>query len=282
MRMKTATITHETGETTSTEAIDSATHPVARRIADVLRNRTARPSIFVIDDLENIEQAIDCGVEIDSLYLSISADSSTFLGIKTDVPHHVLDGSVTRALFGEQKRSRVFALARAPRRSSLRDLIGATGDIIILDGVRIVGNIGAITRTACALGAAGVVLVDSGLRTVWDRRLIRASRGLVFATPVVLATRAECAEFIRQERIVLAALSADAAEPLSSIRTAPERLALVMGSEREGVSSELGALATYRYSIPMAPNVESLNVSVTAGLALFEHGTGQQALGPRE
>jgi TrmH family RNA methyltransferase len=273
--MKTVTTTHETGEPTRAAAIDSATHPIARRIADVLRNRTPRPSIFVLDDLENIEQAIDCGVEIDSLYLSTSADPSTFLGITADVPHHVLDDSVTRALLGEQKRSRVFALARAPRRSSLRDLTGTTGDIIILDGVRIVGNIGAITRTACALGAAGVVLVDSGLRTVWDRRLIRASRGLVFAIPVVLTTRAQCAEFIRQGQIVLAALSADAVEPLSSIRAAPERLALAMGSEREGVSRELRALTTYRYSIPMASKVESLNVSVTAGLALFEHGTGQ-------
>jgi TrmH family RNA methyltransferase len=280
--MKTATTTHETGEPTRAAAIDSATHPIARRIADVLRNRTARPSIFVLDDLENIEQAIDCGVEIDSLYLSTSADPSTFLGIKADVPHHVLDDSVTRALFGEQKRSRVFALARAPKRSSLRDLNGTTGDIIILDGVRIVGNIGAITRTACALGAAGVVLVDSGLRTVWDRRLIRASRGLVFAIPVVLTTRAQCAEFIRQEQIVLAALSADAVEPLSSIRAAPERLALAMGSEREGISRELGALTTYRYSIPMASKVESLNVSVTAGLALFEHGTGQHLRSSQE
>ncbi|MHA4949244.1 TrmH family RNA methyltransferase [Micromonospora sp. SD19] len=273
--MEAATIASETREPATVQAIDSTRHPVVRRIADVLRNRSERPSIFVLDDLENIEQAIACGVEVDTLYLSASADPSTFAGIDADVPRYVLDDSVARTLFGEQKRSRAFALARAPRRPRLRDLIGTTGDIIILDGVRIVGNIGAITRTACALAAAGIVLVDSGLRTIWDRRLIRASRGLVFATPVVLATRAECAEFIRQEGLVLAALSADAVEPLSSIRTARERLALAMGSEREGVSRELDALTTYRYSIPMASNVESLNVSVTAGIALFEHRTGE-------
>jgi TrmH family RNA methyltransferase len=271
--METATVTRETRGTATAQAIDSARHPVARRIADVLRTRSERPSIFVLDDLENIEQAIACGVEVDSLYLSTSADGSTFAGLDTQAPRYVLDDRVTRALFGEQKRPRVFALARAPRPPRLRDLSGTTGDIVILDGVRIVGNIGAITRTACALGAAGIVLVDSGLRTIWDRRLIRASRGLVFAAPVVLTTRAECAEFIRQEGLALAALSADAVEPLSSIRNARERLALAMGSEREGVSRELDALTTYRYSIPMASNVESLNVSVTAGIALFEHRT---------
>lgn len=273
--MAAATIAGETREPETVRAIDSTRHPVARRIADVLRNRSEKPNVFVLDDPENIEQAVACGVELDSLYFAASASRAQLAGAEAaDVPRHVLDDAVLRTMFGEQKRSRVFALARAPRRPELSDLIGTTGDIVILDGVRIVGNIGAITRTACALGAAGVVLVDSGLRTILDRRLIRTSRGLVFATPVVLATRAECIEFVRQRRLVLAALSSDAVEPLSSIRAARERLALVMGGEREGLSPELDALTTYRYAIPMASNVESLNVSVAAGIALFEHRTG--------
>lgn len=274
MRVVAATIAGETREPGTVRAIDSARHPVARRIADVLRSRSENPNVFVIDDRENIEQAVACGVELDSLYYATSAGPLNLSAIGAEVPHYALAGDVARTLFGEQKRSRVFALARAPRRPKFRDLLGTTGDIIILDGVRIVGNIGAITRTACALNAAGIVLLDSGLRTTLDRRLIRASRGLVFATPVVLAARAECIDFIRQEKLTLAALSANAVEPLSSIRTARERLALVMGSEREGVSPELDALTTYRYAIPMASNVESLNVSVAAGIALFEHRTG--------
>lgn len=272
--MVAATLADETCEPAAVPAISSVRHPVARRIADVLRSHSEKPSVFVLDDPENIEQAVAYGIELDSLYFSTSVGPLKIAGVDADVPRYGLDDGVARTLFGEQRRSRVFALARSPRQPKLRDLIGTMGDIIVLDGVRIVGNIGAITRTTCALGAAGVVLVDSGLRTILDRRLIRASRGLVFATPVVLTTHAECLEFIRQERIKLAALSADAVEPLSSIRAVRERLALVMGGERDGVSPELDALTTHQYAIPMTSNVESLNVSVTAGIALYEHSTG--------
>lgn len=112
--------------------------------------------------------------------------------------------------------------------------------------------------------------MDSGLPTTLDRRLIRASRGLVFAIPVVLASRREFSEYAHRQRITLASISADAPEPLSAIRAVPSRLALVMGSERRGISDELGTLTAYRYSIPMAPHVESLNVSVAAAIALYE------------
>lgn len=258
-------------------AIDDTRHPAVRRVADVLRARSGRPRVFLIDDTENIEQALACGIALDSLYVTGAAIDGGLpapIGVGPDVPLHVLDETVARTLFGERRSARVFALAHAPRPPRLRDLAGAAGDVVVLDGVRIVGNIGAITRTACALGAAGVVLLDSGLRTTLDRRLVRASRGLVFATPVVLARRAECIDFIRQERLTVAALSADAAAPLSTIRRVEERLALVLGGERDGVSPDLAAVATRHYAIPMTPRAESLNVSVAAGIALYERGLG--------
>lgn len=255
------------------EPIQSVRHPLIRRIADVLRNRSAKPKTIVIDDLENIQQAVDCGVEIESVLYEASTERPRLTGAGAAAPRYCLDGVVTRTLFGEQKRSRVFALARAPKPESLGNLVGTTGDLVILDGVRIVGNIGAITRTACALNAGGVVLVESGLSTPTDRRLVRASRGLVFAIPVVLASRADCVRFIQREQLTLAALSAHASEPVSSIRAVPGRLGLLMGSERDGVSAELDALTTHRYGIPMSRNVESLNVSVAAGIALFAHGS---------
>ncbi|MBD7958465.1 NshR/TsnR family 23S rRNA methyltransferase [Microbacterium sp. Sa4CUA7] len=275
----TTTIATEVWAPATVQPIDDVRHPAARRVADVLRSRSARPRVFVLDDLENIEQAVTSGIVLHSLYVTGAARDRVLpvlAGVGPDVPHYVLGEAVARALFGEQKSARVFALAHAPRPSKLHDLIGVAGDVAVLDGVRIVGNIGAITRTVCALGAAGVVLLDSGLRTTLDRRLIRASRGLVFATPVILAGRAECVDFIRREGLTVAALSADAAQPLRAIRAVHERLALVFGGEREGIGPELNEVTTYRYAIPMNSMVDSLNVSVTAGIALYEHAFREQ------
>lgn len=282
MRMPSPTVTTEAPAPSEApapgeaHAIDSVRHPAARRVADVLRNRSSTPRVFVIDDAENIAQAIASGIRLESVYTTRSAtsDSLAQLKIGDDAPQYVLEDRVAGELFGEQKRARVFALARAPRTPALDDLRGARGDVVVLDGVRLVGNIGAIARTACALGAAGMILLDSGLRTTRDRRLIRASRGLVFSLPIVLAERAECVRFLRREHVSIATLSPDARTPLRAIRSVADRVAIVLGSERNGVSQDLDALADRRFSIPMTPGVESLNVSVAAGIALYEHGAG--------
>lgn len=256
------------------QSVDSARHPVARRTADVLRSRSATPNVFIIDDEENIAQAVESGILLDSIHATHSAvrrDPRLLGDVDPAVPRFVISDSVARDLFGDQKQARVFAIARAPRPWTLDELARRPGDIVILDGVQLVGNIGAIARTACALGAAGLILLESGLRTPLDRRLIRASRGLVFATPLVVATRVQCAAFLARERITIAALTADAAQPLHTIRTVEERLALVLGGERHGISADLEAVTDHRYAIPMSSNVESLNVSVAAGIALYEH-----------
>lgn len=252
--------------------IDDPRDPIARRVADVLRNRSARPRTFIVDDAENIEQALRRGIRLDSVYVTGGDHGDATLSVIDDsVPGHVLTENVARALFGGERRARVFALAHAPRPATLGDLSGRTGDVVVLDGVRILGNIGAIIRSGCALGAAGLVLLDSGLTTTLDRRLVRASRGLVFAIPVVLAETAEFVGYASREELSLAMLSTDASQTLSDIRAVPEPLALVLGGERHGVSADLARLASRRYAIPMDPRVESLNVSVAAALALYEH-----------
>ncbi|MBO1902650.1 hypothetical protein J4H92_11905 [Leucobacter weissii] len=277
--MSSRTLTIEAAAHSDAQPIDSVRHPVARRVADVLRNRSDKPRVIVIDDAENIAQAASSGIRVDSLYATRSAvsDLTSLVQVADDVPHHILEDRVAGELFGEQKRARAFALARAPRAPLLADLRETSGDLVVLDGVRLVGNIGAIARTACALGAAGIILLDSGLRTTYDRRLIRASRGLVFSIPIVLAERRECIEFLRHEQVSIATLSAEAESPLHAIRSVTNRLAVVLGGERDGVSQDLSSLADHHYSISMAPEVESLNVSVTAGIALYEHGAGSEA-----
>ena len=252
--------------------IDDARHPAVRRVADVLRNRSPRPRTVLIDDEENIAQAIRAGVRILAVYAAIG-ESETARRVQEasrSTELHLLDDEVMRMLFTGEKHARVFALARAPRAASWNDLAASGGDMLVLDGVRIPGNIGAIIRSASAFDAAGVILLDSGLRTIHDRRLIRASRGLSFTIPILIATRTELDAFLGAEGLPLAVMTADADAPLETIRQATGRVAILMGAERTGPSDELAARADHRYAVPMAAGVESLNVSVAAALALYE------------
>lgn len=259
-------------EARTRDVIDSPHHPAAARVADVLRSRSSRPRTLVIDDEENIAQAIRAKVTIIAVCTSVS-ELDDALGLQKKAPSadvHVFTDEVMSSLFGHERRSRVFALAHAPRPASWRDIADAPGDLVVLDAVKIAGNIGAIIRSSCAFGAAGVVLVDSGITSIYDRRLIRASRGLLFSIPVLLATASEVETFLRAERMLLASMTADATSPLTAIAATAERVAILMGSERRGASDALTAIAGQRYAVPMAPGVESLNVSVAAAIALYE------------
>lgn len=261
--------------------IDNLRHPAVQRVADVLRSRAQKPRTILIDDEENIAQAIRAGVELIAVYASADrhddARGAQASGAAPDL--HVLSREVLRDLFASEKHSRMFALARAPKPASWRDLATAHGDLLVLDGVRIPGNIGAMLRSACAFGAAGVVLLDSGLTSIYDRRLIRASRGLLFTLPVLTATSPDLTGFLRDAQIPLVAMSAGAGEPLDAINRVTARLAILMGSERAGPSEELTDQATYGYAVPMTPGVESLNVSVAAGIVLYERHRESEELG---
>ena len=258
--------------TLPTVVIDDARHPAVRRVADVLRSRASKARTILIDDEENIIQAVRAGVEIITLYFSANLLENTnwnqLAGSTPDI--QVLGPGVMRGLFAGEKQSRMFALARAPRSASWRNLSTMQGDLLVLDGVRIPGNVGAILRSACAFGVAGVVLIESSLTSIYDRRLIRASRGLVFTIPVLTSTHDDLAAFLQNEQIPLAALTANASESLDAINHVSTRLAILLGSERTGPSEALAYKAKYRYGVPMMPGVESLNVSVAAGIALHE------------
>lgn len=254
--------------------IERVSDPLARRVGDVLRAGNRARRAILIDDEENVLQAMRSGIRVEAIVLSrdVRALGPELAGAARAHGARIrrIDEAVTAALFGRGKRARVFALAACPRKHTLDDIAARPGDILVLDGVRLAGNIGALTRSAAALGAAGIVLIDSGMTSVYDRRLIRASRGLVFALPVVLAAPADLPGFLDRAGAGLVGLAATADVPLAELARMPGRVALLLGGERCGASRELEALAERRLAVPMSPGVESLNVSVAGALALYE------------
>lgn len=246
-------------------------HPAARRVRDVLRSTTHRRT-FLIDDEENIVQALRSGIRIDSLYRTARYEfrEPELRRLWGSVESFVLDDGVGKSLFGPEKRARTFALAQPPKQPGLDDMTRRRGDIVVLDSVRLMGNIGAVTRSACAFGASGVVLMNSGLTSALDRRLVRASRGLVFALPVILADAEEVTDYLVRRGVRLISLSAHGTTPLSAVRDIPDPVALLLSNERRGASPFFQESAARGFFVPMSPEVESLNVSVAAAIALYE------------
>ncbi|CED92273.1 TrmH family RNA methyltransferase [Actinomyces succiniciruminis] len=256
------------------EVLTDRAAPAAQRIAD-LAKVSGRPSKSVlVEDYEPLLNALRAGLRISDVYVLDSTRPPRELldeCARRRVPITVMAAALATDLFRSDKRPEIFGVARVPAPVQPEDLLQASGDLLILDGVRIVGNIGAIARSAYAFGAAGIVLVGSGLASIADRRLIRASRGYVFSLPVALMdwpqVRALATDFTRAGGH-LAALDAGATGSLDRLSAWEGRLALILGAETTGLTPQARALAQATVSIPMNPAVESLNVSVAAGVLL--------------
>ncbi|MCX4474287.1 NshR/TsnR family 23S rRNA methyltransferase [Micromonospora sp. NBC_01655] len=255
------------------DIITTRSDPAVQRIIDVTKHSRSVVRTALIEDAEPLVQCIRAGVEFVEVYGNETnplPDALLTACRQRNIPVRLIESSIVKQIFKTDKIPKTFGIARVPRPWGLNDLARSTGDVIVLDGVKIVGNIGAIVRTSFALGAAGIVLVDSDLVSIADRRLVRASRGYVFSLPVILASRAEAVDYFRSKDMRLMAFDADGKFAVSDLRNVDERLALLFGSEKTGTSSDFEEISAGSVSIPINPAAESLNVSVSAGIALYE------------
>lgn len=160
----------------------------------------------------------------------------------------------------------VLAIGEIPHRH-LDDLQPADGArIVVLDAVQDPGNVGTILRTAAALGAAAVLAMP-GTVDLWNAKVVRSAMGALFHSPAFMCTWAELDTFRTRHAITL--WGADAhGTPLDRLEP-PRRLALLVGNEGAGPSSDGRARVEQTVSIPIGSVVESLNVAVATGIILY-------------
>ena len=140
--------------------------------------------------------------------------------------------------------------------------------IVVLERVEKPGNLGAILRSADASGADAVIVCDS-LTDLYNPNLIRSSIGAVFTVPVVACTSGDCIEFLKQKNIrILTAQLQDSHLYYDTDMTGGT--AIVMGTEATGLTDQWRKAADAHIRIPMLGQLDSLNVSVSAAILLFE------------
>jgi tRNA G18 (ribose-2'-O)-methylase SpoU len=261
--------------------IDSLLHPLAQPIRQLL-TRTGRQELdrILLDDEENILQALEAGVEIESVYYAGDEVISDELRKKltAGATIHEVAKRTTKKLFENDKISRIFAIAETPKSIGLEALKTITKDVVVLEDLSISGNIGNIIRTSLALGVGGIILLNMDPLDIYDRRLIRASRGYVFSLPIMTAPTNQLIDYCKQNNQPLLVTSATATRTVDEIASIPERLLIVFGSEKEGASPEIERAATLQVRIPINEKVESLNVSAAAGITLYNRVRFNQIL----
>jgi 23S rRNA (adenosine1067-2'-O)-methyltransferase len=252
--------------------IDSLNHPLAGPIRQLLtRDGRRELNQILIDDEENILQALQAGVEIESLYFAGEEVISDSLRKKLTpgATIHEVAKRTTKKLFENDKISRIFAIAETPKPKGLEMLKMIKKDIVVLEDVSISGNIGNIIRTSLGLDLGGMILLNMDPLDLYDRRLIRASRGYMFTFPIMTASTQQFLEYCKANKETLLVTAMEAQKTVDEIASIPERLLIVFGSEKEGCSPEIERAATLQVRIPISEKVESLNVSAAAGITLY-------------
>jgi TrmH family RNA methyltransferase len=160
----------------------------------------------------------------------------------------------------------ILAIADVPDRSLAELTLDDSARILVLDAIQDPGNAGTLVRTAAALGVSAVVALP-GTADLWNAKSVRSGVGAHFRIAALHASADELADFLDAQHIAL--WGADAGGASVAGAKPPHRLALAVGNEGAGLSAALRGKAERIVGLPMSASVESLNVSVAAGIMLW-------------
>ena len=237
-------------------------HVVALQQKSSLRREEG---LFVVEGQREIDHCIACGYEIVEVFTVYS------LQLTGDYPVTKVTTQVYEKMAYRGSTEGIIAVAKCKNHSlsNLSPLISCHSPLfIVLERVEKPGNLGAILRTAEAAGVDAVIVCDP-LTDLYNPNLIRASIGGVFNVPTAVCTSEECIAFLKAHQIsILTAQLQDSYEYYDYDMTAAT--AIVMGTESTGLTQQWREAADAHIRIPMLGRLDSLNVSVSAAILMYE------------
>jgi TrmH family RNA methyltransferase len=254
--------------------ITSLTNPRVKA-AVRLRDRREREAtgLTIVDGAREILRALDAGVRVETTFLAEDLLRTPDAFAVADRLRHrpttiaVSPAVLAKVAFGERSEG-VVTVVETPH-PGLTDLVpGDDPLIVVVEGVEKPGNLGAVLRTADGAGAHAVIAADP--RTdPFNPNAIRASLGTIFALPVVAATSAETLAWLVERGIRPVAAIVDAEADYATIDLRGP-VAVVLGSEADGLSATWRDPRVTPISIPMRGIADSLNVSIATAIVLYE------------
>ena len=258
---------------------DPALDLYARLTENQLLNRAdPENALFIAESPLVIGRALDAGCKPVSFLMErqhIGGKGREILArCCQDVPVYTAEESVLAQLTGFHLTRGMLCAMRRPKLPSVEEVCRSARRIAVLENVMNPTNIGAIFRSAAALGMDAVLLTSAGSDPLY-RRAWRVSMGNVFLIPwTYLPENGDWTQLLRGLgfRTVAMALRNDSVRLDDPRLAAEEKLAIVMGTEGDGLASTTIASCDYTVKIPMYHGVDSLNVAAASAVAFYELG----------
>ncbi|WP_288359288.1 RNA methyltransferase [uncultured Bacteroides sp.] len=257
--------------------ISSLTHPGVEVFSTLteaqLRNRIEPDKgLFIAESPKVIKVALDVGYEPLALlceHKHIYGDAAEIIERCGDIPVYTSDRELLAELTGYVLTRGVLCAMRRPVPRSMEEVCRGARRIVVIDGVVDTTNIGAIFRSAAALGMDAVLLTRNSCDPL-NRRAVRVSMGTVFLVPWTWMDGPPGVLGELGFRTAAMALTDNSISIDNPVLKAESRLAIVMGTEGDGLSHEAIAGADYVVRIPMSHGVDSLNVAAAAAVAFWQ------------
>ena len=228
-----------------------------------LKDRKGRreTGCFLVEGRKMVEEAIASAFPVEAVLVDV--DRQGEFTLPAGIPAYSMPGHVLAAVCDTKTPQGIAAVVRMAE----VELRGTR--LVAMDGVQDPGNVGTIIRTADAAGFDGVIL-SSQCADVFSPKVLRATMGSVFRMGIRVTDDLPglLAQMVREGASVLS--SQLDGEPFYQRSPLNERFVLVIGSEGNGVTDEVKAIATHRVKLPMRGGAESLNAAVAAGIMMYE------------
>lgn len=257
--------------------IDSLDHPGARPYGALteaqLRNRLEPENgIFIAESPKVIRVALAAGYEPLSLLCEerhICGDAADIIASLPEMPVYTADRQLLASLTGYTLTRGVLAAMRRKPFRQLSELLEDAHRIVVIDSVVDTTNIGAIFRSTAALGIDAVLLTPSSCDPL-NRRAVRVSMGTVFQVPWAwLDSPVNTLRDYGFKTVAMALTDRSVSLDYPPLKE-ENRLALIMGTEGDGLAQSTIEEADYTVRIPMARGVDSLNVAAATAVACWE------------
>ncbi len=254
------------------EKITSLQNPKIKLLLQLQQKSSERrkAELFVVEGRRELMHCMEAGYEVDTVFWCSSVEVGTepipslpegvrLFEVSKDIYERVAYRGSTEGIIAEVRT----------RQQSLADLqLGASPLVVVVERVEKPGNLGAILRSADAAGVDAVIVCDP-LTDLYNPNLIRSSIGGIFSVPCVACTSEECIAFLKQRGIqILTAQLQDSSLYYDTDMRRPT--AIVMGTEATGLTDQWREAADAHIRIPMLGRIDSLNVSVSAAILMYE------------
>lgn len=254
--------------------LSSPHNPTLKQLQKLLHKSKARKTLnrFVIEGEREVLRAIAGGYAIEAFFVlegAVVSPETQKMMAQTQAKHYELPPKLLHKVAVRSTTEQMVAVAVSKEHSLSQLKLPKKAFVLVIEAAEKPGNIGAILRTAAAFQIDAVLIADPKT-DLYNPHIIRASLGGLFFVPVAEASSAEILAYLNEQNMAIATAALAPNNTKSNQFKYQLPCAVVMGSEDRGVSSLWLEAATHIVKIPMTDHIDSLNLSVSAGILMYE------------